>query len=532
MAENFIINIKGDSMRKFIPFLIIILLLFAAPVFAWSTMGWDKGRTIPKKNDSGTSYTIGTGGDFTTWAACRAALPEVLTGDVTITLLQGTTLNEQIELKGLMAFENDLTFTITTTGYYPTTTGTIQTATAASATSLTDSGVGWTADAYINSWVLIVDGTGTDNGFVQITDNTTEQLTVASWPGTQPDATSKYLIVGALLDGTHGDHLLNIRLTNMDIAIRGIGLKDAATNRAGAHVTDTRYISFYDCGFYNNGLSGISASVATYLTYACGFVGNNTDANSVYGGIRSVFSHATITVCYFSDNSVCGIYGTLNGAVVSVGNGGDNNGTYGMLLYAGAVTAGGAITFSGSSGSLYQQINSNELVTDFIPISYCTDGATAPAALEAITLGSRKYDIRYFASDQTEDVECFWSVPFDLDTTVSVQYQVIAIVNAADPAANEGISFDFAGVSLGTDDGGAATVGSAAESEIADLGDYAQNDLVITPWTTVTITNLAANEMAIFNLARDHDDTVDDWGQDLAVVGFRLKYGKAGYYAY
>ena len=58
-------------------------------------------------------------------------------------------------------------------------------------------------DYFNGCWVFIVDGTGTDNGFVAITDyvDATGDVVVASWPGTQPDNTSRYLIFGALIDG-------------------------------------------------------------------------------------------------------------------------------------------------------------------------------------------------------------------------------------------------------------------------------------------------------------------------------------------
>ena len=66
------------------------------------------------------------------------------------------------------------------------------TASAGAATTLTDSGIAWTADRWIGAWVKIIGGTG--KGQVrEITDNTTEILTVATWD-INPDATSRYVI--------------------------------------------------------------------------------------------------------------------------------------------------------------------------------------------------------------------------------------------------------------------------------------------------------------------------------------------------
>ncbi|MBU2249955.1 MAG: hypothetical protein KKD77_24630 [Gammaproteobacteria bacterium] len=67
------------------------------------------------------------------------------------------------------------------------------TASAGAATTLTDSGIAWTADRWINAWVKIIAGTGKGQ-LRQITDNTTEVLTVATWD-INPDNTSRYVII-------------------------------------------------------------------------------------------------------------------------------------------------------------------------------------------------------------------------------------------------------------------------------------------------------------------------------------------------
>lgn len=70
----------------------------------------------------------------------------------------------------------------------------------ATATTLRDVSVFDADDEFNDCWVLILSGTGTDNGFVQITGTiaATGDIVVAAWPGTQPDNTSRYIIVGTM----------------------------------------------------------------------------------------------------------------------------------------------------------------------------------------------------------------------------------------------------------------------------------------------------------------------------------------------
>lgn len=89
------------------------------------------------------------------------------------------------------------------------------TATTVSTTSLTDSsktGVSaWVADEYIGYAVYIYTGTGAGQ-IREITDNTTNSLTVATWT-TTPDTTSKYIITylnkqTVTIDGSGGYEIL------------------------------------------------------------------------------------------------------------------------------------------------------------------------------------------------------------------------------------------------------------------------------------------------------------------------------------
>ncbi|MBA7594328.1 hypothetical protein ES703_01269 [subsurface metagenome] len=66
----------------------------------------------------------------------------------------------------------------------------------ATPTTLRDVSVFTIDDEFNGCYVSIVSGTGTDNGFVQITDtiSASGDIVVALWPGTQPDNTSRYII--------------------------------------------------------------------------------------------------------------------------------------------------------------------------------------------------------------------------------------------------------------------------------------------------------------------------------------------------
>jgi hypothetical protein len=82
------------------------------------------------------------------------------------------------------------------------------TATSATSTTLVDTSKEWIADQYIGGTVRIVSGVGAGQT-VAITDNGTDSLTVASWPGGTPDSTSRYVIRNRdyLADGRNHTYL-------------------------------------------------------------------------------------------------------------------------------------------------------------------------------------------------------------------------------------------------------------------------------------------------------------------------------------
>jgi hypothetical protein len=69
-------------------------------------------------------------------------------------------------------------------------------ATAATATTLTDSGAAWTVNQYAGGWVHIIGGTGKDQAR-EIVSNTATAVTVAAWD-VNPAAASVYLLTGPM----------------------------------------------------------------------------------------------------------------------------------------------------------------------------------------------------------------------------------------------------------------------------------------------------------------------------------------------
>jgi hypothetical protein len=70
------------------------------------------------------------------------------------------------------------------------------TASSGTSTTLVDTGIGWTADAYVMNLLHITGGTGSGQ-YRTILDNTTDTLTVTRAFDTNPDGTSTYEILNA-----------------------------------------------------------------------------------------------------------------------------------------------------------------------------------------------------------------------------------------------------------------------------------------------------------------------------------------------
>jgi hypothetical protein len=164
----------------------------------------------------------------------------------------------------------------------------------------------------------------------------------------------------------------------------------------------------------------------------------------------------------------------------------------------------------------------NTVRSEFVPIGWFNDGTSAPAAIA----DEDNTSYRDFASDGTEDIECNWMVSSNL-TGSTIKVRPIAIVtNATAPADTEGVSWEISACSNGTNDDHDCTLGTPVYSEDTDLDDDAgaQWDLIFFPYIEVTPTGLAAGELLKLSVARDHDNTDDDYGQDIGLIGVEIKW--------
>ena len=317
---------------------------------------YDEMETKPTKTTASWSKTIGSGGDYATWAAMVADMPDLIAHPVVVTIKGGVTLTESCNLKNKHGLTSAAYITVRSEKYFPTS-GAIPTADSATATTLRDAAMAAAAygDDYFNGcWVLIVHGAGTDNGYVPITDyvDVTGDIFVASWPGTQPDNTSRYIIVGSLVDGG-GTISTGLALSygTCPVALRGIGFYDFATHGVAMNYMSNAGLQY--CGVYQTGYSGIYAQAALLAdTRYCGVVNANTNNNSGHAGImyRSCV-YGYLASCGISDNKRQGIYVTFGAFVYASGCFGDVNGVWGAYSnYSGQIALSGS-ECSGSSGN-------------------------------------------------------------------------------------------------------------------------------------------------------------------------------------
>ncbi len=316
--------------------------------------GSDPIAGFPSVTPAAWNKTIGSGGDYATWAAMIAAMPDLIAHAVTVTIKAGTTLTETCDLKNKHGLTSAATIIIQSEKYFPTS-GELPTADSATATTLRDAALAAAAlgnDYFNGCWVFIVDGTGTDNGFVLITDyiDATGDVVVASWPGTQPDNTSRYLIVGTLIDGEATRRCLDVRYNTCGISLYGIGTYNS--DDYGIYAGHNLHVR----GYYNGIYQCLSAGLYFYATgfnfRYDGIVKCNTANQGYNGGITvEIGSNGRLYYCGISDNNRRGIY-VLHGAFAYLYNNfGDANGLWGTYAqYSGQVRLSGA-ECSGSSGN-------------------------------------------------------------------------------------------------------------------------------------------------------------------------------------
>jgi hypothetical protein len=165
--------------------------------------------------------------------------------------------------------------------------------------------------------------------------------------------------------------------------------------------------------------------------------------------------------------------------------------------------------------------------TEYLPISYCIDGAAAPDALATVASTNGKANVRTFAGDSSEDCYMKWDVPEDIDITSGIKIQIKGVITAATGPSNEGISFELSGFSLGDGDALNGTFGTVVELDKTAMTED-QYDNIVTGYssalTATNITNFAAGEQAQIKILRDHDDDADTYAQLIGIEGIKIKY--------
>jgi len=322
----------------------------AGAAFSWNDQNLEDVPNLSNKTTGAWSKTIGSGSDYTTWGAMIADMPDLIAHAVTVTIKKGTTLTETCELMNKNGLTSDASIAIKAEEYFPQS-GALPTASSATATTLVDLSQSWAVDRFIDCWVLIVDGTGADNGFVKITDSDATSITVASWPGTQPDNTSRYLIVGALIDGEGSRNWFDIGMNSVSIKFYGIGMNNA--DPYGAFCYQNEYLRFYYCGAYESDrtlflLNGITSF---YIDH-CGVVKGNTDNSSSVGGIWVIGgSSGVVRYSGISDNKRQGILVDGMSYAMITDNFGDGNGAWGTYVKSSGQAYITGTECSGSSGN-------------------------------------------------------------------------------------------------------------------------------------------------------------------------------------
>jgi hypothetical protein len=151
----------------------------------------------------------------------------------------------------------------------------------------------------------------------------------------------------------------------------------------------------------------------------------------------------------------------------------------------------------------------------YFPAAWMEDNATTPAAAAALISGE-EIKARLFADNETTIV--LWQV--DPEWTAGLKFRVYYSLVAAGEA-DDTATFRLKGCSVGNSDLLTCTAGDpiGVSDEIGT--DDEINELMITGWSdAVTITNLAANELARLTFYRGSDDEAGE----LNVIGIEIKY--------
>jgi len=280
-------------------------------------------------------------------------------------------------------------------------------------------------------------------------------------------------------------------------------------------------------------------SAATYASD-----GSVTDAELKYINTLSSNAQTQITnnaALVDTDDEIIAIINASPSTYVDVAAGGTGVGT---------LTDGGIVTGNGTSDVNVMAVLADAellvgdgtteptvvvpVMTEFIPVGWMIDGASAPGAL------TEEDNIAYrdFAGDGTEDLQFMWHAPFNISGT-EIKVQVVQLVtNGTAPADTEGVSWNISGCSITGDESHDCSPGGDIEVEDTDLDDHADtqwdvfysgSEAVDDPdtangWVAFSPTGLDNGELVMIEIERDHDDTNDDYEQDVGLVGIVIKY--------
>lgn len=175
-----------------------------------------------------------------------------------------------------------------------------------------------------------------------------------------------------------------------------------------------------------------------------------------------------------------------------------------------------------ASRALLQVASTLITKSEYLPIRYAEadDSVTAPA--DAAEISTTTAIGRAFDAATEEGVVFWWDVP--LDYSAGIKFQVVYAL-MADASADNTVVFGLSGCSVGNSEAIACSEGTAV-TKADELGtNDDQYQIMISDWSdAVTVTGIAAGEIAKLLFYRDADAAADDYGSDVAVIGIRIKY--------
>jgi hypothetical protein len=203
-----------------------------------------------------------------------------------------------------------------------------------------------------------------------------------------------------------------------------------------------------------------------------------------------------------------------DGIVLADGNG-DAPTTDGEMKYD--RTAEKLQVGDGAATKEFVPVGVSSMITkyQYLPAAWMEDDATTPCAAAAVISGE-EIKARLFSDNDTSIV--LWQV--DPEWTAGLKFRVYYSL-VADGEADDTAIFRLAGCTIGNSEALTCTAGDpiGVTDEIGTDDDA--NQLMITDWSdAVTLTGIAANELARLTFYRGTDDEAGD----INVIGIEIKY--------